>query len=87
MGSYKNFSMLFFETLRILPQTANRKPQTPFVNWSKQHGDLRVAHFLGMHSLQVLPLMDRYISKRSMLTFFISIIYFLLVTALFYRRL
>ena len=58
-------------------------PGLPVVNWSTQYGDLRIAHFVGIHSLQVLPLFGNYVAKTKRQAILFSIFYFLLATALF----
>ena len=55
----------------------------PVLNWSKQYGDLRVAHFMGIHALQILPLMGFYIAKSKNQLFLYAGLYFIFASALF----
>ena len=62
-------------------------PGLPGVNWSTRYGDLRVAHFFGMHSLQLLPLFGYYLARRSSQVILLATVYFLLVTTLLFQAL
>jgi hypothetical protein len=56
-----------------------------FVNWNTLFGDLRVAHFFGIHSLQIIPIFGLFVSKFSNTSsaiksvWFFSILYFVYV--------
>jgi hypothetical protein len=62
-------------------------PGLPVVNWSKAYGDLRIAHFFGMHALQILPLLGFYVFKTRQQVIGFAALYFIAVMALFVQAL
>lgn len=56
----------------------NNNSNLYIVGWSKIVGDLRIAHFIGMHEWQVLPVLAYYVIKDLKLTIIILIFYGLL---------
>ena len=67
-------------------------PGLPFVNWSTVAGDLRIAHFLGMHGLQAVPVAAIIFEKltpavSTTLTIIFSALYLVIVVGTFVQAL
>ncbi|HVE58023.1 MAG TPA: hypothetical protein VNB22_14425 [Pyrinomonadaceae bacterium] len=64
----------------------------PVVNWSTKGGDLRAAHFIGMHAFQAVPFfaytLEKYkVRSTTAGTFVFAAVYFAIFTAVFVQAL
>jgi len=61
-------------------------PGLPGVGWSTEHGDMRIAHFFGLHGVQIVPLLSLLFARRRKV-FAIAASYFSFIVILAWQAL
>lgn len=72
---------------------ADGREGLPLVNWSIKGGDLRVAHFFALHSIQIIPLFAMWVShkwklpqpKQILIITLFALIFVLMIGYVFYQ--
>jgi hypothetical protein len=64
LESGQNVPMLGAHTVGSSSLIADAGPGLPLLGWSTTHGDLRIGHFVGLHALQIIPLLALFLVGR-----------------------
>lgn len=63
------------------------QPGILFLNWNRNYGDLRIAHFAGIHALQILPVTGWFLKRTKTVLFLLVGLYATLAICLLIRAL